>query len=74
VRGRTTSRDQTVNRAFSRRFFLALEHGTGVVTPEIEAEHDVSGPAMMLDEADLLEAADLEDEAEMLDESDLIPT
>lgn len=70
VRGAAPARDQTVKRAFSRRFFEALNansslgHGKG----------DISGPAMLLDESDLIEAADLDDDLEMLDESDLIPT
>lgn len=75
VRGPTTPKDQTVNRAFSRRFFQALEASGGTIqASDSVAEADMSGPAMLLDEADLLEATDLEDDAEMLDESDLIPT
>ncbi len=77
VRGPTSPRDQTVNRAFSRRFFEALERG-GEGVPG-ERTGDVSGPAMPLDEADLLEAVDMDDgdepdSLEALDESDLIPT
>ncbi len=74
IRGDHPPREQTVNRAFSRRFFAALEEAT----PQKSKVHhhekaDISAPAMVLDEADLLEASDL-DEVEPLDESDLIPT
>ena len=75
VRGPTTPKDQTVNRAFSRRFFQALEGRGGTIqASSTVADADMSGPAMLLDEADLLEATDLDDDAEMLDENDLIPT
>jgi hypothetical protein len=63
-------RDVTVNRAFSRRFFEALD-----ASPEIAqaALHDLdaSGAMEMLDDSDLI--VEEEDEAE-LDESDLIQT
>ncbi|MEO8844209.1 MAG: hypothetical protein ABI591_25275 [Kofleriaceae bacterium] len=63
-------KDVTVNRAFSRRFFEALD-----ASPEIAqaALHDLdaSGPMEMLDDSDLI--VEEEDEAE-LDESDLIQT
>jgi len=72
VRPGQISKDVTVNRAFSRRFFEALEADR----PEIAqaALHDLegSGPLEMLDDADLIEE-DEELEAE-LDESDLIQT
>ncbi len=80
VRGPDTPREQTVNRAFSRRFFQALE--TGAKAPAVgpafgpSCGHDgadISAPAMLLDEADLLDASEMED-IEALDESDLIPT
>jgi hypothetical protein len=78
VRGSTTPRDQTVNRAFSRRFFEALERGESIVAnPELVGEGlDISGPAMMLDEADFLalDEEGIEDVTEALDESDLLPS
>jgi HEAT repeat protein len=78
VRGAAVDREMTVNRAFSRRFFEALEAIRPGSAPELATSHDsadLSGPAELLDEADLLEAADAEDiDAEPLDENDLIPT
>jgi hypothetical protein len=72
--GSAPGRDVTVNRAFSRRFFEALERGL----PELAAEGlealDASGPMEMLDESDLVEDLDEEDGEAELDESDLIPT
>ncbi|HSK05292.1 MAG TPA: hypothetical protein VK932_28785, partial [Kofleriaceae bacterium] len=59
--GSNPGRDVTVNRAFSRRFFEALDQGM----PQA-----AEAGAIALDEADLIEE---EDEAE-LDESDLIQT
>lgn len=74
VRGRQAPREQTINRAFSRRFFASLEAGA-VVDVAAVLEPDTSNPPVVLDEADLLETADLDDDAaELLDESDLIPT
>src|SRR6185436_13291824 len=85
--GSAAGRDVTVNRAFSRRFFEALERGS----PELAADGlealEASGPMEMLDESDVVEELDAStgedaeivaigvdlDEAE-LDESDLIPT
>jgi hypothetical protein len=68
--GAQQMRDVTVNRAFSRRFFEALD-----ASPEIAqaALHDLdaSGAMEMLDDSDLI--IEDEDEAE-LDESDLIQT
>ena len=62
-------RDVTVNRAFSRRFFEALEPDEAAsALGDLEA----STPMEMLDEADLI-ADEADDEAE-LDESDLIQT
>ncbi|MBE7454072.1 MAG: hypothetical protein HS111_36070 [Kofleriaceae bacterium] len=59
VHGRGPARDVTVNRAFSRRFFEALERGLpSVAAGELEAL-DASGPMEMLDEADLLDDVDL---------------
>jgi hypothetical protein len=76
IRDRGPAREVTVNRAFSRRFFEALEKGL----PEIAATElqalDASSPMELLDDADLID--DVEDtdddgsEAE-LDESDLLP-
>ncbi|MBA2543522.1 MAG: hypothetical protein H0V17_28025, partial [Deltaproteobacteria bacterium] len=62
-------RDVTVNRAFSRRFFEALEQGVPDAGHAGLADLDASQPMELLDEADLIEEDD--DEAE-LDESDLI--
>ena len=71
LRGTDTPREQTVNRAFSRRFFQALEsaHLGGAEISDHQGA-DLSGPAMLLDESDLIDV----DDAEPLDESDLIPT
>lgn len=76
VRGHRT-RDQTVNRAFSRKFFEAL----GATDPGGSEGHegvDLSAPAMLLDESDVLEAVDVDadlDEVEAeLDEADILPT
>ncbi len=65
LKGTEPPREQTVNRAFTRRFFQALE-GAG-------RDGAKSSEAVLLDEADLIDATDLED-AEPLDDSDLIPT
>lgn len=74
IRGDDPPREQTVNRAFSRRFFAALNDGDKVSASVHQHEGaDISAPAMVLDEADLLEASDL-DEVEQLDESDLLPS
>ena len=65
--GSQVGKDVTVNRAFSRRFFEALEQGLpDAGQAELEAL-DESRPMELLDEADLID----DDEAE-LDESDLI--
>ncbi len=73
--------EHTVNRAFSKSFYEALQRvrpdAVPIPTAAPDKAADLSAPAMMLDEADLIEAPDLEDvleEAELLDESDLIPT
>lgn len=65
LKGVEPPREQTVNRAFTRRFFQALE-GAG-------RDGAQGSEAVLLDEADLIDATDLED-AEPLDDSDLIPT
>lgn len=64
-------REHTVKRAFSRRVLEALP-GRGTRKPSESG--DLSGPAMMLSEADLLEASDIDEDIEPLDESDLMPT
>ncbi len=82
VRSGAPAREVTVNRAFSRRFFEALERGLPeIAAGELEAL-DASSPMELLDDADLLdEELDVDDtsdtddgagEAE-LDESDLLP-
>ncbi len=69
VRGADQPREVTVNRAFSRKFFEALDRLAGA-----DAEED-EDDALLLDEADLIEAdAEIDDDGEVLDESDLIPT
>ena len=67
--GAQAMRDVTVNRAFSRRFFEALD---GAPDDARAALHDldVSGPMEMLEDSDLI-VVEEDDEAE-LDESDLI--
>jgi hypothetical protein len=64
--GSQTGRDVTVNRAFSRRFFEALEQGIPDAGQAGIVDLDASAPMEMLDESDLIE------ESEELDESDLI--
>jgi len=66
--GSQVGKDVTVNRAFSRRFFEALEQGLPDVGQAGLHALDESRPMELLDEADLI---DDDDEAE-LDESDLI--
>ncbi len=61
----------TVNRAFSRRFFEALDASNPEAAQAALHDLDASGPLEVLDEADLI--AEEDDEAE-LDESDLIQT
>jgi hypothetical protein len=78
VHGRQPVREVTVNRAFSRRFFEALERGLpDVAAGELQAM-DASGPMELLDEADLIDDLDesTDDDAGSeaeLDESDLLP-
>jgi len=86
--GAEASKDVTVNRAFSRRFFEALEgaaiangtNGTNGTNGAHAAngagdgiEIDVSAPMELLDESDLIVDEEDESEAE-LDEADLIQT
>lgn len=66
--GSQQGRDVTVNRAFSRRFFEALEQGLPDAGQAGLSSLEASAPMEMLDEADLIED---DDEAE-LDEADLI--
>jgi len=69
--GSQAGRDVTVNRAFSRRFFEALEQGLPDAAAAGLEALEASSPMELLDEADLIEE---DDEAEQLDESDLIQT
>jgi hypothetical protein len=72
VRPGQASKDVTVNRAFSRRFFEALEADRPDVAQAALHDLDASGPLEVLDDADLIEEED--DEEAELDESDLIQT
>jgi hypothetical protein len=65
VRGGPTPRDQTVNRAFSRRFFEALA-GRAPRPLAIETEGD--DVELSIEDAEILD-----DEEEVLDDEDLIP-
>jgi hypothetical protein len=69
--GAEASKDVTVNRAFSRRFFEALDASEIAQLPA--AEIDLSAPLEMLDDSDLIVDDEEEAEAE-LDEADLIQT
>ncbi len=69
--GSQAGRDVTVNRAFSRRFFEALEQGLPDAAQAGLEALDASSPMELLDDADLIEE---DDEGEQLDESDLIQT
>ncbi len=69
--GEPAGRDVTVNRAFSRRFFEALEQGIPDAGQAGLSALEASSPMELLDEADLIED---EDEPAELDESDLIQT
>src|SRR5262249_19229955 len=60
VRPGQASKDVTVNRAFSRRFFEALEADRPEVAQAALHDLDVSGPLELLDEADLIEEEDEE--------------
>ena len=71
VRPGGEAKDVTVNRAFSRRFFEALEADRPEVAQQALHDIDADGGAELLDDADLIVEDD--DEAE-LDESDLIQT
>lgn len=56
VRNGTLVRDETVNKAFTRRFFDAAARAAS--QPEAHRADDLSVPAIRLDESDLLEARD----------------
>ncbi|CAN5797998.1 hypothetical protein BH11MYX3_BH11MYX3_41700 [soil metagenome] len=71
--GSQAGRDVTVNRAFSRRFFEALEAGLPDAGQAGLEDLEASSPMELLDEADLIDDDEEIDEAE-LDESDLIST
>jgi hypothetical protein len=71
--GSQGGRDVTVNRAFSRRFFEALEQGLPDQGQAGLVDLETSQPMELLDESDLIEEED-DVEAENLDESDLIQT
>jgi hypothetical protein len=68
--GSQAGRDVTVNRAFSKRFFEALEQGLPDAGQAGLVDLDASAPMEVLDESDVI----IEDEEadEELDESDLI--
>jgi len=70
--GPQAGKDVTVNRAFSRRFFEALEADRPDVAQAALHDLDASGPLEVLDESDLIVEED--DEEAELDESDLIQT
>ena len=72
--GSSAGRDVTVNRAFSRRFFEALEQGLPDAAAQGLEDLDASSPMELLDEADLIDDDDEELEEAELDESDLITT
>jgi stage V sporulation protein SpoVS len=69
VSARAPVREVTVNRAFSRRFFEALERGLPELGKGELAALDASQPMELLDESDLLADDDADEE---LDESDLV--
>jgi hypothetical protein len=68
--GSQTGRDVTVNRAFSRRFFEALDQGLPDAGQPGLIDLEASGPMEVLDEVDLIPEDEEGDEE--LDESDLI--
>lgn len=71
--GSQAGRDVTVNRAFSRRFFEALEQGLPAAAAQGLEDLDASSPMELLDADDLIDEDEELEEAE-LDESDLIST
>jgi hypothetical protein len=64
VRGPLAPHDQTVNRAFSRRFFEAL----GVAPPRPDRGEESSG-SLALDDDEILEA-----DEEMIEDEDILPS
>ncbi|MGE0870967.1 MAG: hypothetical protein AB7P03_20550, partial [Kofleriaceae bacterium] len=66
--GSQPGREITVNRAFSRRFFEALEHGLPDAMQAGLVAMDASSPMELLDDAELIE----DDDEAVLDETDLI--
>jgi hypothetical protein len=70
--GSSPGRDVTVNRAFSRRFFEALERGLPDLAAEGLEALDASGAMEMLDEHDLIDLDDADEDSAELDERDLI--
>ena len=71
VSARAPVREVTVNRAFSRRFFEALERGLPELGKGELAALDASSPMELLDENDLLSEDDGDDD-EVLDDIDLV--
>jgi hypothetical protein len=72
--GTGVGRDVTVNRAFSRRFFEAVEQGLPDVGHAALEDLDTSQPMEMLDESDLIDDDELEAELEEadLEEAELV--
>jgi hypothetical protein len=70
VRGASPPRDQTVNRAFSRRFFEAMAQPGGPIGGGFDDVELSADDAVILEEG--LDDAEGEGE-ELLDEEDLIP-
>ncbi|MEZ4367033.1 MAG: hypothetical protein R2939_12215 [Kofleriaceae bacterium] len=68
--GTQPGREVTVNRAFSRRFFEALEKGLPALGKAELSAMEAAEPMELLDEADLIED---DDAPEALDERDLLP-
>lgn len=66
--GTQPGREVTVNRAFSKRFFEAVERGLPAVGMAELSAMEAAEPMELLDEADLVE----EDDGEALDERDLL--
>jgi hypothetical protein len=69
--GTSPGREVTVNRAFSRRFFEALEKGLPEIGGAELSAMDASEPMELLDD-DLLEEELDDDDSVDLDESDII--
>ena len=67
--GTQPGREVTVNRAFSKRFFEAMERGLPAMGMAELTAMEASEPMELLDEADLVD----DDDAEAVDERDVIP-